>query len=209
MVFTIPALKKPQKVQIILQVAGTEVRNEYTLWAYPTEETVITETAIIYGEKKVHIARTEAEVNAYQAQKLPFIYIPMQTDADVEGTYCTDFWNYPMFRSISESLDRKVPVGTLGLLIHKEEELLQSFPCESYSTPQWYQLVTHSHCTVLDNAEDVHLIVQPIDNVERCHKLGMLYYQKDVLVCTSRLWEIAQWPEVQAFAKAIVEHIYQ
>ena len=62
-----------------------------------------------------------------------------------------------------------------------------------------------SHCSVLDNKEEVKTIVQPIDNVERCHKLGMLYYEKDMLVCTARLWEIAEYPEVKAFAKSLIE----
>lgn len=205
--FTIPALTNPEKVEIKLALAGTEYQNSYTLWAYPEVQVTITEEAITYGDKQVKIARSEEQVKAYQAASIPFLYIPDMAETDVEGTYCTDFWNYPMFRSISESMNRKVPVGTLGLYIHKDEALLQDFPCEIYSTPQWYQLTMHSHCAVLDEAEDVRLIVQPIDNVERCHKLGMLYYQKDVLVCTARLWEIAEYPEVQAFAKALVEQI--
>ena len=205
--FTIPELMKPQKVQIELQVAGTEYRNAYTLWAYPQEEVVISEEKICCGEKCVYIAHSEEEVSAYQAQQKPCIYVPNMSEADVEGTYCTDFWNYPMFRSISESMNRKVPVGTLGLYIDKEHALLQDFPCENYSTPQWYQMVMHSHCTVLDGREDVQIVVQSIDNVERCHRLGMLYYQGQVLVCTVRLWEIAEYPEVRAFAKALVEGI--
>ncbi len=205
--FTIPALDKPEKVQIELQIADTEYANEYVLWAYPELELTILETAICYKDKTVRIARTRDEVDRYQAEETAFIYVPEPTEEDVEGTYCTDFWNYPMFRSISESMGRKVPVGTLGLYICKENALLQGFPCENYSTPQWYQLVMHSHCKVLDKEKEVRPVVQPIDNVERCHKLGMLYYQGDVLVCTSRLWEIGQYPEVQAFAKSIMEQL--
>ena len=205
--FTIPALTKPEKVEIKLAVADTEYQNSYTLWAYPKEQVVITEENITYGDKQVKIARSEGQVKAYQAEKTPFLYIPDMAETDVEGTYCTDFWNYPMFRSISESMNRKVPIGTLGLYIHKDEELLQGFPCENYSTPQWYQLTMHSHCAVLDGKENVRLLVQPIDNVERCHKLGMLYYENEVLTCTSRLWEIAEYPEVQTFAKVLVEQI--
>lgn len=205
--FTIPALEKAEKVQIKLQIADTEYQNEYTLWAYPEVEITISEKAICYGEKKVCIARNAEEVSKYQAEAVPFVYIPEEAEGDVEGTYCTDFWNYPMFRSISESMDRKVPVGTLGLYVHKEHSVLQDFPCENYSTPQWYQLVMHSHCKVLDGKEDVQLIVQLIDNVERCHKLGMLYYEGDVLVCTSKLWEIGEYPEVKTFAKALVKQL--
>lgn len=201
--FDIPALEKPCKVKIALEITGTEYQNEYELWAYPEYKVEISEKEISYEGKTVCIVRTMEDALVCRKKGVPCVCIPVQTETDVEGTYCTDFWNYPMFRSISESMGRKVPVGTLGLYIHKDE--LTSFPCESYSTPQWFHLVMHSHCTVLDGREDVRLLVQPIDNVERAHKLGMLYYQKDVLVCTSRLWEISERAEVRAFAKMLVD----
>ena len=208
--FEIPKLSTPQKVEIQLEIPGTEYSNEYTLWAYPSYDITISESEIIWDDKKIFIARTIQKATEYQCSKLPFVYIPDAEEGDVEGTYCTDFWNYPMFRSISESVKRKVPIGTLGLYIDKEASLFRDFPCESYSTPQWYQLVMHSHCSVLDGKENIKTIVQPIDNVERCHKLGMLYYQNNMLVCTSKLWEIGAYPEVKAFAKALTETvIYQ
>ena len=203
--YTIPDITEPGIIKVELLVPDTEYQKEYTLWAYPDDEVYISETEIRYQNKTLMIARTPEEVKEYQAKKLPYVFIPSPEKEDVEGTYCTDFWNYPMFRSISESMNRKVPVGTMGLLIDNKNKLLQGFPCEKYSTPQWYQLVSHSHCTVLDGKNDVELIVQPIDNVERCHKLGMLYRENGVLVCTSRLWEIKDYPEVRTFAKALVE----
>ena len=203
--YTIPSMEKPAMVKVELKVMDTEYQNEYTLWAYPKYSVTISETEINDNGRVLFLARSSEEVTTYQTKKLPFVYIPQPEENDVEGTYCTDFWNYPMFRSISESMNRKVPIGTLGLYIDNKNAVLQGFPCENYSTPQWYQLVTHSHCAVLDGRDDIDIIVQPIDNVERCHKLGMLYFQKNVMVCTSRLWEIAEYPEVQAFAKALVD----
>ncbi len=219
--FTIPKTEHPKKVEISLKVVaaaeeaeecnpmGSEKQavcaNDYTLWAYPETTIEITEKHIVYGDREVLIAGDEREAEEWKAAGKCFVYVPKQQETDVEGTYCTDFWNYPMFRSISESMNRKVPVGTLGLYIHDNGEWKTYFPCEDYSTPQWFHLVMHSHCSVLTGKEDVELIVQPIDNVERCHKLGMLYYEKDMLVCTSRLWEIKDYPEVKSFARALVE----
>ncbi|MBQ7943293.1 MAG: hypothetical protein IJ326_04425 [Lachnospiraceae bacterium] len=203
--FAIPALEKPCKVKIELAIAGTEYKNVYELWAYPEYEVKISETEIVCAGKTVRIVRSYEDALNCRRDGIACIYVPVQTAADIEGTYCTDFWNYPMFRSISESMGRKVPVGTLGLYIRKDE--LGDFPCEAHSTPQWFNLVMHSHCTVLDGQDDVRLLVQPIDNVERCHKLGMLYYQGDVLVCTSRLWEISDHVEVKAFAKMLSEMV--
>ena len=205
--FEVPALQKPEKIEMRLQITDTEYTNEYTLWAYPQSEVEITEDRIFYDGKQAKIVKTLEEAVACKQAGQSVICIPEMAEGDVEGTYCTDFWNYPMFRSISESMNRKVPIGTLGLFIHEDEKLMQSFPYEKYSTPQWYQLVMHSHCAVLEGKDDVELMVQPIDNVERAHKLGMLYYEKGVLVCTSRLWEIKENPEVRAFAKALAEMV--
>jgi len=205
--YSVPRLEKACKIRIVLQIVGTEYSNEYTLWAYPDYPVKISETEILYENKRLLIAHSLEESKAFQSKGEPFIYIPEPEEDSVEGTYCTDFWNYPMFRSISENMNRKVPVGTLGLYIHKENEFFKNFPCENYSTPQWFHLVMHSHCNVLDGKEECRPIVQPIDNIERCHKLGMLYFQDDILVCTSRLWEINHYPEVKAFAKALSEYI--
>jgi hypothetical protein len=97
-----------------------------------------------------------------------------------------------MFRSISESMEKEIPVGTLGLLIDKTHPALAQFPCETYSTPQWYSIVTASRSTILDGT-DIRPIVQTIDNFERNHRLGLLYEQTlddlgaTLLICTSDL----------------------
>ena len=203
--FTIPELSEVKRIRIELEISGMETANTYELWAYPNCDVVISEKKICCEGKEVLITRTETEKEQYRMEKIPFLYIPEAEETDIEGTYCTDFWNYPMFRSISEIMNKKIPIGTMGLLIQKEDEVLRGFPCEKYSTPQWYQLTEHSHCAVLDEKKDIRIVVQPIDNVERCHKLGMLYWQEDVLICTVRIWEIGSCPEVKAFVKSMVQ----
>lgn len=203
--FQIPKLETPEKIQVRLYLETTEYENTYTLWAYPKTEIRITEDAIIQGERAVRIVKTLEEAKSLQAKGERVICIPEAGPESVEGTYCTDFWNYPMFRSISESMSRKVPVGTLGLYIHENEVLQKGFLAQKYSTPQWYHLVMHSHCEVLDNKGNVELLIQPIDNIERCHKLGMLYYDEGILVCTVRLYEVATLPEGKAFAEVLLK----
>lgn len=205
--FIIPAMEQVQKVVVELKIPGTEYENSYTLWAYPQYKVEISEESITYNGESIRLVKTIEEALACMECGERVLCVPQREEEDVEGTYCTDFWNYPMFRSISESMNRKVPVGTLGLYIPHETKFADCFPCEKYSTPQWFQLVMHSHCAVLEGKENVEVLVQPIDNVERAHKLGMLYYEKGVLVCTSRLWEISEYPEVKAFAKALVEMV--
>ena len=111
----------------------------------------------------------------------------------IKGTYCTDFWCYPMFRSISEGMGKPIPVGTMGLLIDNNNPALKYFPCEFYSTPQWWDIVMNSHLSILDDVK-VNPIVQMIDNFERNHRLGLIYEinieDTDILVCTSPLDKI-------------------
>ena len=91
-------------------------------------------------------------------------------------------------------------------LIDKNDKLLSAFPCEKFTTPQWYEAVTHSKADILDDTPDVTPIVQVVDNTERCHRLGMLYKRNGILHCSIRLWEAADVPEIKQLAKSITEN---
>ena len=105
------------------------------------------------------------------------------------------------------------PIGTLGLLIQNEHPALAGFPSRIHSTSQWYDIVTHSESAVLDGtSEGFHPIVQVIDNCERNHKLGLLYESRisngKLLVCTCRIGEIIERPEVQHFVRSLLDYAH-
>ena len=108
-------------------------------------------------------------------------------------------------------MGKEVPVGTLGLLIDDEHPSLSGFPTEKYSSPQWYHIVSNANCAVLDGTpEEYRPIVQMIDNVERNHKLAVIYEAKigegRLLVCTSRLSEISDRAEAQALYRSLLSY---
>lgn len=183
--------------------------NIYDLWAYrEPEEYIIPEGK--YGEVLMTKDLTKAKEHLACGGKV--LYMPEKLRESIKGTYCTDFWCYPMFRSISESMGREIPVGTLGLLIRNEHPALRHFESEFYSTPQWYDIVMHSDCAVLDFTPESYLpIVQTVDNFERNNKLGLLYEAAceggALMVCTSRLWEIYRTGHVQAFLRSLLEYM--
>lgn len=189
-------------------------RNSYDLWAYPEAAGAFAFSGIsVKNGSTVYITDNLDEAKTLLGRGEKVIYLPSQLCESVQGFYCTDFWCYPMFRSISESMNKPVPVGTMGLLIDREHPALSGFPCEEYSTPQWYHIVSHSSCAVLDGTpESFTPIVQMIDNFERNHKLGILYESRceegKLLVCTSRLSEIAVRAEVQAFFNSILDYAH-
>lgn len=189
----------PVTAVLELSVDGTDIRNSYELFIYPDIDVEITENSIICGNRKIAITH-----DFETAKSTGCLYIPTAADTDLVGEYCTDFWCYGMFRSISESMGKPVPTGTLGLFIDTSSELLGSFPTAEYTTPIWYNIVSHSHCADLDGT-DIIPDVWVIDNPERRKKLALLYRKDDVVCCTSRLWEAADRIEVKHFAKSLME----
>lgn len=192
--------EKPETVTLELRADGSSITNSYTLYIYPEIDVDITEKGITYGGKTLPIVRSADKAGA------GVLCIPEQPEGALRGEYCTDFWCYGMFRSISESMGKPVPTGTLGLFIEKDSPLLKGFPCESHTTPNWYALVSHSHCADLSGTA-VEPDVWVIDNPQRASRLALLYRDGGNTFCTSRLWEIADRPEVKHFAASLVTAI--
>lgn len=201
-------IKTPLVCQLHLRIPGTAICNSYRLAFYPKMDVTLTRERIVTPSGTVRIAEDQEEALRLQSAGMPVLWIP-PADGKLEGTYCTNFWCYPMFRSISESMHKKVPVGTLGCLIETGHPALQGFPTETHSTPDWYHLVSHSHCEEVVQ-EDENPIVWVIDNPDRAKKLALLTERNTssgpLLLCTVRLWEIPDQPEVPWFADALVRY---
>ncbi len=174
---------------------GTE--NEYALWVFPEVDISITKEGIWMGEKQLAFVSSP---EAAQTCGIAAIVVP-DAKGKLPAAYASDFWCYPMFRSISESMGKPLPIGTLGLCIHGEHPWLRGFASEFYTTPAWYSILETAHCEPVTCADPV---VQMIDNTERCQRLGLLWQQEGIVYLTARLWEKPQDPAVRAFACALV-----
>lgn len=180
---------------VVLTLAdGT--RNHYPIWLIPRVDIRITREGI---EKD---GRMVAFVSAEEKADGAAIVVP-SAEGQLPAEYCTDFWCYPMFRSISESMGKPVPVGTMGLSIDTASPLLKRFAQEDYTTPAWYAILQTAHVQRLP--ADIRPAVQMIDNTERCARLGILYQQDGVWHLTARLWEKPNDPAVRALAWSLWE----
>lgn len=180
---------------VVLTLAdGT--RNHYPIWLIPPVDIRITREGI---EKD---GRMVAFVSAEEKADGAAIVVP-SAEGQLPAEYCTDFWCYPMFRSISESMGKPVPVGTMGLSIDTASPLLKRFAQEDYTTPVWYAILQTAHVQRLP--ADIHPAVQMIDNTERCARLGILYQQDGLWYLTARLWEKPDDPTVRALAWSLWE----
>lgn len=180
---------------VVLTLAdGT--RNHYPIWLIPPIDIRITREGI---EKD---GRMVAFVSAEEKADGAAIVVP-SAEGQLPAEYCTDFWCYPMFRSISESMGKPVPVGTMGLSIDTASPLLKRFAQEDYTTPAWYAILQTAHVQRLP--ADIRPAVQMIDNTERCARLGILYQQDGVWHLTARLCEKPDDPTVRALAWSLWE----
>lgn len=202
----LPATERAQRLHLILSVTDTEICNAYDLYLYPDQDApeMKSENAVVTNDYNEAMAALE------NGGKV--LFMPAEVKESIEGFYCTDFWCYPMFRDICQWMNKPVAVGTMGLCIDEEHPALEGFISEHHSTPQWYDIVSHASCAILDDMpEGYRPIVQMIDNFDRNHRLGILFEAKmgegRLLVCTSRLSEIMERSEVRQLAAGIMKYV--
>ncbi len=111
-------------------------------------------TVVSKGKEHLYITNVFRDARKLLEEGKNVLYLPEEISGSIEGFYCTDFWCYPMFRDICEWMKKPVAVGTMGLLIQNKHNALFSFPSYMYATPQWYKIVSHSRCVILDNVTD-------------------------------------------------------
>lgn len=213
--FKMPISTETVVYTLKLSVPGTDMHNSYEIYCYNSDIAMpdISNGIVVNKRKEqLYITNIFGDARKLLEEGKNVLYLPEEVSGSIEGFYCTDFWCYPMFRDICEWMKKPVAVGTMGLLIQDKHNALFNFPSYMYATPQWYKIVSHSRCVILDDVTDKGYkpIVQMIDNFERNHKLGILFEGKagngKLLVCTSRLSEIADYPEVRSFAQSIIEY---
>ena len=196
---------------LMLTLSCRDRQNSYRLSVYSHHEELKNITPEMIKERYgVTLTKelSEAEDALRRGEKV--LYLQETPEESIPGTYATDFWCYPMFRDICESMGKPVAIGTMGLLIGKDHPLLSGLCSESYTTPDWYHIIEHTNLAVLDDVteKDNYPIVQMIDNFERNHKLGLLYELAtpagEVYTLCSRVLEITDHVEVRSFLHGLL-----
>lgn len=205
----IASVRKAEKVTLALSIDGTPYRNDYSLWIYPAadKEVAPSEDICVTDDLDAHLK--------YLTEGGKVLWFPSKDkhkDQTVGGLFQTDYWNYRMFRTICENLDRPVSPGTLGILTDPGHPALADFPTEFHTNWQWFPIIKQSYPMILDRlSDDYRPIVQVIDNVERNHKLGLLFEFKvgngKLLVCMSDLKPVQDKPEARQFYRSILEYM--
>ena len=207
--FKLNSLKVAKKIVVKISIDGTNYKNKYSFWVYPFDINIkippdITIASVL---DKALIDRLNNG-----AKVLLFPDTAMISKKSVPGLFISDFWNYKMFEKISEDNKKPVSPGTLGILTNPNHSIFNSFPTEFYSDWQWWIIIKNSNALILDNTDkNYRPIVQVIDNIDRNHKLGMIFEFKvgkgKLLVCTSNLLSIMDKPEAKQLYYSILKYM--
>ena len=206
---------RPQKMILVLKAYDdmenkTYHENYYPIWIYPSmKKPVPTPKDIVVAH------RYDVETARILSSGGKVLLMPDSTqmkNLTVGGLFQTDYWNYRMFKTISENNNKPVSPGTLGILTKPEHPIFNSFPTEMHTNWQWFPIIKASRPFILDNtAVSYRPIVQVIDNVERNHKLGLIFEfaidKGKLLVCMSPLDQLLQYSEARQLYKSILQYM--
>lgn len=203
------SITKAEKLTLNVLISNTEYSNTYPIWVYPPKSTVEIPDDIIITEK----------LNSQTISKLQngakVLLFPQTEDvqnSSFHGHFPPEFWNYGMFKGISEWLKKPVSPGTLGILTDPKHPIFNSFPTDFHTNWQWFSIIKASNSLILDNTtSNYYPIVQVIDNLERNHKLGLIFEfkvgQGKLLICMSQLNKIMDKPEAVELYQSMINYM--
>ena len=206
------AFTNPTQLQLSLCIDDTEYfgvpyHNTYDLWVYPSW------SDLSKLESMVTVTNKLDEVAISQLEKgKSVLLMPDSTNLCVGGLFTTDYWNFRMFKTISENNKKQVSPGTLGILTDPKHPIFKGFPTQMHTNWQWFPVIKASHPMMLDNTgKDFRPIVQVVDNIERNHKLGLIFEfqigKGKLLVCMADLEAASSYPEGRAFYRSVLQYI--
>lgn len=127
------------------------------------------------------------------------------------GMFIPDFWNWSMFKTISENAGKEISPGTFSVICDPGHPAFALFPNDGRSDWQWWSVTRNSRPLILDELDGYFPVLQMIDNPERCHRLGILAEfavgNGRLMVCMTDLDAIADTPEGAAFRASVLRYV--
>lgn len=188
-------IEQAEKITLYVKFENQEYQNEWNFWVYPKQ-------LLDFDKEEIVITNqiNEALSNLHKGKKVllvPFLYNETinnlerdgnavftsdqcaATDETV-GTFEPIYWNKLWFSSQKSH--------TLGILCNPDHPALKYFPTEFHSNWQWQDIQHNSKPIVLDDLKNIAPIIQPIDDWNKCRKLGILFEVRigagKLLVCS-------------------------
>ena len=202
------ALAAPARYRLVVSVGGVHgmsaagiAENDWDLWVYPG-------SAAAEPPANVHVARDldDAALAKLKAGGTVLLCLDgKRVKGGVAIGFSSIFWN--------TAWTRNQPPHTLGILCDPKHPVFASFPTESHSNWQWWELIHGSGAMVLDGLPPgLRPLVQPIDTWFKNRRLGLLVEAKcaggRLAVCSMDLdGDLANRPAARQFRSSLLAYL--
>lgn len=206
--FALNGISQATKLLVKLQLTGSTIEAEYPLWVYP-QLTIVTPESLTIATK---LDSALLEKLNKGASVLLFPDHETFKDRSVRPQFISEFWNWQVFKAGAEKQKRPVSAGTLGILTNPQHPIFRHFPTGYHSNWQWWSITKNARPLILDKTDTLFRpIVQVIDNIDRNHKLGMIFESRvgkgKLLVCMANLPALTDKPEARQLYYSILQYM--
>lgn len=198
-----------------LDLCSGDRANSYRLWVYPGGSNIMDSGKSVVDIPDLHTTvQADIRLKDMLDNGCKAVLFPRHSDItgrSVGGLFIPDFWNWSMFRTISENADKPVSPGTLGIINDPFHPFFGLFPNDGRSSWQWWSICLASRPLIMDELDGYIPVVGVIDNVERCHRLGIVSEfavgNGSLLVCTANPEVLSETPEGRAFFMSLLHYV--
>jgi len=165
-------VKEPTKMTLVVSIPGSEARNRWNFWVYPSapsEEIVYDKKLEPKGvyvtdsldERAIKTLNKGGKVLVCAAGKVTY-------GKEVVQQFTPVFWNTSWFKMR--------PPHTTGIFVENTHSIFDLFPTDYHSDMQWWELVNRAQVMQFtDFPKDFQPLVQSIDTWFVSRKIGMLF----------------------------------
>lgn len=188
-------INKARQLTLRLTAEGTEWKNSWPIWVYPSNKM----SAAIPAD--IAVTRDTDYAMHLLAEGRKVLLCPQPDSIDgLESKFVPVFWSPVHFPS---------QAGGMGILCNPSHPALEHFPTETHSNWQWWMLVKHAKTMRLDAIPQVNPIVSVIDNFVNNCRLGLVFDANcnngKLLVCSIDLTR--NEPEIQQLRNSLIDYM--
>lgn len=160
--FPMNNIDTPSKLTVSVEIEGTEYKNSWNIWVYPSSE------KLEYGN--VITTRDFTEAQQLLDEGKTVLYNPDWRFLNgIEGKFVPVFWSPVHFPN---------QAGSMGVLCDRGHPAFKEFPTDNHTDWQWWDLNIHSTTMVTDSLDGGTSIVSMVDNFTNNRRLSSVYEGK-------------------------------